>query len=85
MEREESPPLQYGSMMPTDEERIANLEREVRRLDIRIETLVNFLNTSHFGPPLGRDPYDVLVESNLAEFGLKDSSPEPLHSRNDQD
>ena len=71
-------PIQHGSIMPTEDERIAGLEREVKRLNIRIETLVNFLNTSHFGPPDGRDPYDVQVESNLAEFDLEDPRPDPF-------
>ena len=62
--------------MPTDAEKIANLELEVKRLNVRLETLVNFLNTSRLGPPDGREPYDLQVESNLAEFGLQDSPPE---------
>ena len=57
--------------MPDEAERIAKLEREVKRLNVRLETLVNFLNTSSFGPN-GREPYDVLVESNLAELNLRD-------------
>ncbi len=65
--------------MPTDAERIAHLELEVRRLNIRLETLVNFLNTSHLGPPEGRQPYDVLVESNLDEFGLLEKPPLRAH------
>ena len=68
------PLLQRGSIMPTEDERIASLEREVKQLNIKIETLVNFLNTSHFGPPDGREPYDVQVESNLGEFDLEDPS-----------
>lgn len=62
--------------MPTDAEKIANLELEVKRLNIRLETLVNFLNTSSLGPPDGREPYDLQVKSNLAEFGLQESVPE---------
>jgi hypothetical protein len=58
--------------MLSEKERIANLEREIKQLSIRLETLVNFLNTSHFGPPKGREPYDLLVESNLAEMNLRD-------------
>lgn len=60
--------------MSTDAERIASLELEVKRLNIRLETLVNFLNTT-LGLPDGRDPYDLQVESNLAELGLEDSRP----------
>lgn len=56
--------------MPTEAERITNLELEMKRLNIKLETLVNFLNTSKFGPPDGREPYDRWVESNLAEFNL---------------
>jgi hypothetical protein len=62
--------------MPTDAERIASLELEVKRLNIRLETLVNFLNISTLGEPDGREPYDLQVKSNLAEFGLQDSTPE---------
>lgn len=42
--------------MPTDAERIAKLEQEVKRLQIKLETLVNFLQFSHLGPPDGRAP-----------------------------
>ena len=59
--------------MPNEDEAIASLQREVRRLNIRINTLVNFLNSSNFGGPLGREPYDSQVESNLAALGLQET------------
>ena len=37
---------------------VEELEKGVRRLEIKLEALVNFLQVSHLGPPSGRAPYD---------------------------
>lgn len=53
------------------EEQIIDLQNEVKRLSIKLETLVNYLNTQgSFGPPYGREAYDEKVKSNLAGAGL---------------
>jgi hypothetical protein len=53
------------------EEQIVDLQNEIKRLSIKLETLVNYLNVSGtFGPPYGRDAYDAKVKSNLAGAGL---------------
>ena len=50
------------------EDRIENLEKEVKRLTIKLETLVNYLNAQRvFGPPHGRESYDEMVERELAK------------------
>jgi hypothetical protein len=55
--------------METD--KIANLEKEVKQLSIKLETLVNYLNHfGQFGPPKGRDDYDAMVRRDLAGAGL---------------
>lgn len=53
------------------EERIEKLEAEVKRLNIKLETLVNYFNISgRFGPPDGRDLYDKWVRDELKKAGL---------------
>jgi hypothetical protein len=46
------------------------LEKEIKRLEIKLETLVNFLQVSHLGPPSGRAPYDARVKEALKKEGL---------------
>jgi hypothetical protein len=53
------------------EDKITNLEKEIKRLSVKLETLVNYLNTQgEFGPPDGRDRYDAMVKRDLAEANL---------------
>jgi len=53
------------------EEQIVDLQNEVKRLSIKLETLINYLNVSGtFGPPYGRDRFDEMVKSNVAGAGL---------------
>jgi hypothetical protein len=52
---------------------MTDLEKEVERLKIKLETLIDYLNTAGtrpFGPPDGRSPYDVKVDQKLAEANL---------------
>lgn len=57
--------------MMTELERIAELEKETRRLSIKLEALVNYLNMSRqFGPHDGRDNYDAMVRRDLAAANL---------------
>jgi len=56
--------------MPTSEERIEKLENEVKRLTIKVETLVNHLavaQTQGFAAPDGRAAYDLKVGLALGE------------------
>lgn len=47
------------------------LEKEIERLKIKLETLVTFLNAQgQFGPPNGRQDYDRMVNLELAKKGL---------------
>ena len=50
------------------------LEKQVKRLEIKLENLVEYLNLSHkgphFGPPDGRKEYDAMVQSALEKAGL---------------
>jgi len=55
--------------METD--KIANLEKEVKQLSVKLETLVNYLNVEgKFGPPHSRDAYDSMVRQELAKADL---------------
>lgn len=55
----------------SDQERIFALEAEVKRLNIKLETLVTFLNVSKFGrPPHGRASYRTMVKKALEDQGL---------------
>jgi hypothetical protein len=55
------------------DERIANLEKEVKRLAIKLETLVDYLNAGgQFGPLHDRDRYDSLTRQALAKAGLRE-------------
>lgn len=59
--------------MATPEERVLELEKEVKRLNIKIEALVNHLAIVHvvgFAAPSGRDAYDKKVNTILAQEGL---------------
>jgi len=59
--------------MPTPEERIKELEKEVKRLNSKVEALVNHLAVEQahgFAPPEGRAAYDKKVEIALAEAYL---------------
>ena len=56
----------------SDQERIFALEAEVKRLNIKLETLVTFLNVSKFGrPPQGRASYGTMVKKALEDQGLQ--------------
>ena len=46
------------------------LEKEVRRLEIKLEALVDFLQTNRLVPPDGRQPYDEKVNQLLRAAGL---------------
>jgi hypothetical protein len=59
--------------MPTSEERILELEKEVKRLSIKLESLVNHLAVAHapgFAAPVGRTAYDMKVGTSLAQANL---------------
>jgi len=54
-----------------DQDRIAALEVEVKRLTIRLETLVIFLNLGYkLGPPKDREAYDAMVRRALEDQGF---------------
>jgi hypothetical protein len=47
------------------------LEKEIERLKVKLETLVNFLNAPRqFGPPNSRQDYDLMVNLALEKKGL---------------
>ena len=47
------------------------LEKEIERLKVKLETLINFLNAQgQFGPPSGRQDYDRMVNLEVAKKGL---------------
>jgi hypothetical protein len=51
---------------------MTQLEKEVERLKIKLETLVQYLNArAHLGPPWGRADYDARVEEALRRAGLQ--------------
>lgn len=53
------------------EDRLAALEKDIQRLIIKLETLVNHLNVQGtFGPPNSRDSYDSKVKQALARANL---------------
>jgi archaellum component FlaC len=59
--------------MTTSEERITELENEVKRLNIKLESLVNHLavvKSQGFAAPDGRTAYDLKVEKALAQASL---------------
>lgn len=59
--------------MPTSEERITELENEVKRLNIKLESLVNHLavvQSQGFVAPGGRTAYDSKVKKALAQANL---------------
>ncbi len=59
--------------MPTSEERILELENEVKRLNIKLESLVNhlaFVQSHGFAAPDGRTLYDMKVRTALAQANL---------------
>jgi hypothetical protein len=58
-------------MSTSDQTRIEELEKEVKRLNIKLETLINFLQFADLGPPDGRAPYDAKVKQALAQAGLQ--------------
>lgn len=58
--------------MPNDAQRIEKMEQEIKRLSIKLEALVNFLQVSHLGPPDGRAPYDKIVKRALEQAGLQE-------------
>jgi hypothetical protein len=59
--------------MQTDTEKIASLEREMKQLSTKLETLVNYLNAQgSFGPPRGRESYDSMVKQALAKANLQE-------------
>jgi hypothetical protein len=61
--------------MNTENEQIARLELEVKQLNIRLETLINYLSLRRgFGPPSGRDPYDEMVKQELARANISQAS-----------
>ena len=46
-------------------------QKDLKRLEIKLETLVGFLNVGgRFGPPHGREQYDQMVKKALADNGL---------------
>jgi hypothetical protein len=48
------------------------LQKEVERLKVKLETLVNYLNMNGtFGPPHGREAYDAKVKAALTKAGLQ--------------
>jgi hypothetical protein len=52
---------------------IEKLEKEVKRLKIKHETLIAYLNSSQsFGPPYGREAYDAMVNSALVRADLQE-------------
>jgi hypothetical protein len=54
-----------------DQDRISALEAEVKRLKIKLETLVAFLNLGlKLGPPDGRELHDLMVKEALEKQGL---------------
>jgi hypothetical protein len=58
--------------MPTPEQaRIEQLENEVKNLNIRLETLINYLQVETLGPPDGRARYDSKVRSALKQANLQ--------------
>lgn len=58
--------------MPSETERIENMERHIQRLQIKLDVLVNFLQVSHLGPPDGRIPYDAMAKRALERAGLRE-------------
>jgi hypothetical protein len=57
--------------MSIESEKIANLEKEIKRLEIRLEALIDHLNANgSFGPPYGRESYDKLAKERLQKAGL---------------
>ncbi len=57
--------------MSIESEKIANLEKEIKRLEIRLEALIDYLNTNgSLGPPYGRESYDKLVKERLQKGGV---------------
>lgn len=51
-----------------DEGNIQELQKEVKLLTIKLETLVDYLNAQGtFGPPNGRVAYDAMVARALAK------------------
>lgn len=50
------------------------LENEIKVLNIKLETLVDFLESSNanFGPPKGRAAYDEWAERRIKEAGLSE-------------
>jgi hypothetical protein len=53
------------------ENRVAELEKEIRRLNIKLEMLIDHLNTQgQFGPPYSRDDYDRKVKQALEQANL---------------
>jgi hypothetical protein len=57
-------------MAVTDDARIQELENEVKALNIRLETLINYLQFADLGPPDGRTVYDRKVKLALAQANL---------------
>jgi len=52
--------------MSLESEKTANLEKEIKRLEIRLEALIDYLNANgSFGPPYGREFYDKLANERL--------------------
>ncbi len=54
-------------MTTPDQTKIEELQKEIKVLAIKLETLVNYLNAQgRFGPPNGRVDYDAMVTKALA-------------------
>ena len=51
---------------------VEELRKEIKRLKLKINALVDFLNVHHLGPPEGRKPYDEMVDRLLRAEGLQD-------------
>jgi len=59
-------------MVDTPDAVIEELRNEIKRLKIKVNVLVDFLQTSSLGPPSGRKPYDERVSRLLKEEGLQE-------------
>jgi hypothetical protein len=51
---------------------IEELQKEVKRLKIKINALVDHLQVKSLGPPDGRKPYDETVNRLLDKEGLQE-------------
>jgi hypothetical protein len=61
--------------MTNEERRIALLDPDLRRLEIKLEVLVNYLSASPISPlaqPEGRQGYENAVKHALENQGLKE-------------